>query len=395
MRAVLLRLGAAYALSAVMFAGAVLFGTKSDANDFPGTDAAILSWYERLEMRLSAAPDDVTITIGPRNVQLRRLDPDADARRNRPDFTPPPAPKPREIERKAPSFPIITRFAAAGDLAPVAILPDRPKSSPLAKVPSPSLERQFASLTAPSKPVRVAPERKTANPDNMPPPIVHVAERLRNRLSQELYGNFDLFLYISKSAEGPLAQHMYVFAKDNGSKGALALLHDWPVSTGRERMETDLNGVKMSTATPAGYYQLDPKRFYRRYTSRQWGKPMPNSMFFDWMVGGYRTGLAIHGVSDPEEVAALGERYSAGCVHLSPETAEDLFEMIRKEYRGSVPQFVYDKRAKTIGNDGKLARSGDGKLNMADGYRVLVVIENYGGQSAMTQLNVDSAPQGG
>jgi lipoprotein-anchoring transpeptidase ErfK/SrfK len=395
MRIVLLRLGAAYVLSAGMFAGAMLFGTSSDANDVPGTDAAIHSWYARLEMRLNAAPDSVTIAISPWDVPLRRLDPDEDKRKPERGFTPPPTPQPREIEPSAPSFPLITRFAEAGDLAPVAVLPDAPSPQPIAKVAPPVLERQFASAVPPLRPARIAPERKSANRADMPPPIVHVADRLRTRLSRDLYSHFDLFLYISKSDAGPLAQHMYVFAKDSAGKNALALLHDWPVSTGRERMETDIRGVKMSTATPAGYYQLDPKRFYRRYTSRQWGKPMPNSMFFDWEVGGYRTGLAIHGVSDPEEVAALGSRYSAGCVHLAPETASALFDMIRKEYRGSVPQFAYDKRHKTISNDGKLARNTKGDLSMTDGYRVLVVIENYGGQSMMTELDVDSARQGG
>jgi hypothetical protein len=69
--------------------------------------------------------------------------------------------------------------------------------------------------------------------------------------------------------------------------------------------------------------------------------------------------------------------------------------MIRKEYRGSVPQFAYDTRAKTISNDGKLARNNEGNLTMVDGYRVLVVIENYGGQSMMTQLDMDSGGQDG
>jgi serine/threonine protein kinase len=138
-----------------------------------------------------------------------------------------------------------------------------------------------------------------------------IAAHLRQKVSRDLYANFDLFLYVSKSTKGPLAQRMYVFAKTRGTD-ELTLLHDWPVSTGRESMERDNNGVLTSTATPVGYYQLDPKRFYRRYTSSQWGKPMPNSMFFDWMVRGYQTGLAIHGVSDKAEVAALGSRASGG-----------------------------------------------------------------------------------
>jgi lipoprotein-anchoring transpeptidase ErfK/SrfK len=306
----------------------------------------------------------------------------------------PPVPAPHEIEPQKPSSPLTTRFAVLDTLIPAAIAPDEPVPAPLADVKALELSGQFASL-APLKPVRIAPTLRFGNSSGMAAPIVHVADRLRNRLSRDLYANFDLFLYVSKSVDGPLAQHMYVFTKDRGEANSLSLLHDWPVSTGRERVETDIRGVRMSTATPAGYYQLDPKRFYRHYTSSQWGKPMPNSMFFDWMVGGYRTGLAIHGVSAPDEIAALGERASGGCVHLSPDAARSLFEMIQTDYRGMVPRFAYDSDTKTINNSGKLARDNKGVLRMVDGYKALVVIENYGGQDMFTQLDMDSTrPEG-
>ena len=122
---------------------------------------------------------------------------------------------------------------------------------------------------------------------------------------------------------------------------------------------------------------------------------MPNSMFFDWVVGGYRTGLAIHGVSGGDEVSSLGTRASAGCVQLSPEAARSLFELIQTNYRGKVPRFAYDTRTKTISNDGKLAREADGGIRMTDGYRALVVIENYGGQNMFTGLGVDLRPSEG
>jgi hypothetical protein len=186
---------------------------------------------------------------------------------------------------------------------------------------------------------------------------------------------------------------MFVFAKNRGKagKGELTLLHDWPVSTGRETMERDNNGVLASTATPAGYYQLDSKRFYRKYTSSQWGKPMPNSMFFNWMVRGYPTGLAIHGVTDADEVAALGMRASAGCVHLSPEAAEVLFNLVLRDYRGMAPRFAYNPETKTVSNNGKLSRDDAGALRMVEGYKALVIIENYGGQDLLSELDMDSS----
>jgi lipoprotein-anchoring transpeptidase ErfK/SrfK len=393
MRGDLVRLGTAYFLTTVLFGVALLFGTASDANDLPGSDAAIRTWFERLEMRMDPASDSFTISIGPWEAPLRRLNPDEDVRPSIGPFTPP-SPEPRAIEPQKPASPLISRFANLDTMIPVVVAPDAPSPAALANVGAPELSRQFVSRES-LKPVRIAPTLRSANSLVMTAPIVHVANRLRNRLSRELYANFDMFLYVSKSVEGPLAQHMYVFTKKSGEANSLTLLHDWPISTGREQMEIDNRGSRTSTATPTGYYQLDPKRFYRRYTSSQWGKPMPNSMFFDWMVGGYRTGLAIHGVSDADEVAALGTRASGGCVHLSPDAARSLFEMIQTNYRGMIPRFAYDTDAKTISNRGKLARDAKGELRMVEGYKALVVIENYGGQDMLTGLNMDSAnPEG-
>ena len=216
-----------------------------------------------------------------------------------------------------------------------------------------------------------------------------VAERLQASISSELYANYDLFLYVSKADKGPWSQHMYVLAKQTeGADGELALLHKWEASTGREVEEIAKNGVRMATDTPAGMYQLDPKRFHRKYTSRQWGSQMPNSMFFNWMKNGYATGLAIHGVLDEHEIAMLGQRASAGCVHLSPEDSLTLFNMVRADYKGMVPRFALDRRTMTVSNDGKLARK-NGALDMIEGYKVLVVIENFGGEDRVSTLYMD------
>src|ERR1700689_1528022 len=72
-----------------------------------------------------------------------------------------------------------------------------------------------------------------------------VEQRLTDSLSAEMRANFNLFIYFDKAEQGPLAQHMYVFEKTD--LGDLALLYDWPVSTGREAAETDPNGQPEST----------------------------------------------------------------------------------------------------------------------------------------------------
>lgn len=208
------------------------------------------------------------------------------------------------------------------------------------------------------------------------------ARRVLASMTPEMAQNFDLFLYVSKAERGPLAQRLYVFRKDAGT---LKLLYDWAASTGREQDEISPRGRHSFTSTPKGFYELDPDRMYRRYHSYSWDQDMPHAMFFNWERQGLQTGLAIHSASG-DDIAKLGKRASAGCVHLSPENAETLFNLIKSDYRGQVPRFAYNADTQTMSNSGAFAHRRDGSLKMADGYRVLVNIEDYGG-NAVTARN--------
>jgi hypothetical protein len=206
-----------------------------------------------------------------------------------------------------------------------------------------------------------------------------VLAHLTHRLTPDMVTNFDLFLYVSKSDRGPLAQRMYVFEKSKPD--GLKLAYEWAASTGREKAEVNARGRRVLTATPIGYYQLDPTRMYPRYRSASWDQDMPNTMFLDWERAGAQTGLAIHAATPPD-VAKLGSRASAGCVHLSPDHAATLYELIRTNYRGPVPRFAYNGETHTRSNRGDFMRDSGGALKMSDGYRVLVVLEDYGGEDA-------------
>lgn len=236
-------------------------------------------------------------------------------------------------------------------------------------------------------PAAIPAVSRRLEPPRLPPPgkgeVIRVEERLKDNLTQELHDDFKLFLYVSKASNGPWAQQMYVFRKK--SDGDLAFAYNWPVSTGRERMEHDSTGARMMTHTPTGYYELDPNRFFVRHTSSEWHQPMPYAMFFNWIRNGSATGLAIHGATG-RDVAKLGHRASAGCIHLSPEAARTLFNLIRAQYRGAVPRFVVDADG-TMNNDGLILRDADGRPQFARGYRVLVFIENYGGRSVIAAMD--------
>ena len=212
---------------------------------------------------------------------------------------------------------------------------------------------------------------------------MRVQDRLKNSLTSEMVQNFSLFLYVSKAEAGPWAQRMYVFQKQ--PSGDLALLYNWPVSTGREQLELNPEGHKLKTDTPAGYYQLDAHRSYEHYTSSEWGQQMPYAMFFNWVKGGNQTGLAIHAASG-DDVEKLGHRASAGCVHLSEDNARTLFAMIRSQYKGLAPRFAMDRRTGTMSNEGILLHDASGKVQMAEGYKVLVFIEDYGGENVVAAL---------
>jgi lipoprotein-anchoring transpeptidase ErfK/SrfK len=265
-----------------------------------------------------------------------------------------------------------------------------PKPAPqprVAQVAAPRNQMQIASgADASPSPADNTPGAATATP-NLPPPtsteIAQVEQRLKDNLTSEMFNNFELFLYVSKASAGPWSQRMFVFQKE--PTGDLALAYNWPVSTGREKIEFNASGQKLPSFTPSGYFELDPHRFYPHYVSGQWGEQMPHAMFFNWKKGGEDTGLAIHGAAG-DDVGLLGTRASAGCVRLPPEAARTLFALIKSKYRGLAPQFAIDRRTGTMSSDGIIVHDSSGKVQLADGYKVLVFIEDYGGENVVAAM---------
>jgi hypothetical protein len=279
------------------------------------------------------------------------------------------APVAREPDLQTPTAPVVT----PPDIAIADAAPPTPVAAPAA-LPAPVAppKPQFALAPPPPSSGAVSPGE-----------IVRVSERLKENLTREMLDNFSLFLYVSKADNGPWAQHMYVFRKE--TSGNLSMLYTWPVSTGREKVEMAANGTRQPSYTPQGYYQLDPGRMYKTHFSGQWHEPMPHAMFFNWENQGLQTGLAIHGAVGLE-IAQLGSRASAGCIRLAPQNAALLFNLIRTQYKGLAPRFAFDRRTATMSNDGVLMHDAGGNLKLADGYKVLVFVENYGGENVVAAL---------
>jgi hypothetical protein len=280
---------------------------------------------------------------------------------------------------------------------PTIIMPDLPDLPDVPDAPSPVAGQTgagegYGGSASPPLPTFTKPDTLSAL---MPPDIQQdsalgpaeraaVTAQLTQRLTPVMRNNFDLFLYVSKANKGPLAQRLYVFKKD--TSGALVMAYDWAASTGREQYEISPLGAHTRTDTPGGFYELDPGRMYRAYHSHAWDQSMPYAMFFNWENHGDQTGVAIHSAVG-DDIARLGSRASAGCVHISPAHAQLLFNMIRADYRGKAPRFAYDRTSQTMSNHGEMMRDAHGNLVMAEGYRVLVDIEDFSGAGRIAALN--------
>lgn len=259
---------------------------------------------------------------------------------------------------------------------PFIVIEPRDFAAPMIRLPQ---QTQLAQLPK----FQPSDIRLTSGTDPMAPDLQPVEARLRARVPAEVVGYFDLFLYVSKATpdKGDWAQRMFVLAKQQGQ--TYALIHDWKVSTGREEPMPSPTGKMLGTETPGGMFKLDRGRFHRDYTSRQWQSPMPFAMFFDWRIDGRPSGLAIHGTDEQGE-KDLGTRASHGCIRLATANAQTLFELITTTYRGKVPVFQINPDTGTMSTTGALVRDENGRVKMANGYKVLIFIEDYGGPSADT-----------
>jgi hypothetical protein len=202
-----------------------------------------------------------------------------------------------------------------------------------------------------------------------------VAARVSAKVPAELAPYFDTFIYVSKAERGPWAQHLYLFKK--ADDGSLTLDQDFPVSTGRERSE------QYFTATPTGLFELDVHRFIQNARSAKWNDAsMPWAMFLNYSYRTQMSGVALHAAVGRHELADIGHRASGGCVRLPFAKASLFFHRFLAEERGQVPVFTFDDARGTTNTAGQVVHDTAGNVVLADGVRVLVIIDNYGGGSA-------------
>lgn len=288
-------------------------------------------------------------------------------------FTGPVAP---QIRKPAPA-----KIVAPTIAGPKAAAPAKPK--PMAVPPAQQAKRPAAAAAPPApashtprdaRPHRARPAHALTPAAGLPARARAVAGRLQLRVPPALAPYFNLYLYVSKAAEGPWAQHLFVFHKDEA--GQLVFERSFPVSTGRERQESYF------TTTPTGLFELDPDRFFKLAHSQRWhGAPMPHAMFLDYSFRTRMSGVALHAATG-HLVSRLGTRASGGCVRLPPDLASWLFTRIKREERGQVPVLAFDDARGTTNVRGIIAKGADGEPLLAPGFRALVVISDFSGKSA-------------
>jgi lipoprotein-anchoring transpeptidase ErfK/SrfK len=307
-----------------------------------------------------------------------------------------PPPQALAVADAAPTFttPATTQPATAVQRGSVVAALNEQAKAPVAPQPTPPVATvpaqepvavQPAQLVGPSlgvTPAQSKSELRIADATPSVPLVTNdtadlanaVGLRVHDSVPSNLFKYFDVYLYVSKAAAGPWAQHMFIFHK--GADNHLVFEQTIPVSTGRERHE------KYFTSTPTGLFELDPNRFDRNHHSRRWNNaPMPWAMFLDYTINNHLAGVALH--SGIGHVPLLGQRASGGCVRLPPEMAEMLFKRFQATEAGMVPRFAFNDSHSTTRTDGTLELGADGQPVLSPGYKVLLIIQDYPGGPAL------------
>jgi lipoprotein-anchoring transpeptidase ErfK/SrfK len=271
--------------------------------------------------------------------------------------------------------PVAPKLIRVASLATTLPLPAPPSQAPApAQAVLPAPITTAAPVTAPA-PLPAPVQPPAPQVDDSALQADAVAQRVKESVPPELFSYFHTYLYVSKAAHGAWAQHMFVFHR--ADSGRMIFVDSFPVSTGREQHE------KYFTSTPTGIFELDPNRFDEHHRSHRWGgAPMPWAMFLNYTIHGHLAGIALH--SGVGHVAFLGQRASGGCVRMPPEKAEYYFKKFRAEEYGQVPVFAFD--GDTTAKDGRLVRDAAGNPEMTEGYRVLLIIQDYPGGPALVAM---------
>ena len=206
-----------------------------------------------------------------------------------------------------------------------------------------------------------------------------------------IHPSYSHAIYVNTSWSGAGMQKMWVIGRagagwrlalsDPDHWGAEPASYSWPVSTGKLWPGNNRAGL-----TPTGIFNLD-ERSQRHRTG--WGSPgMYKAVYIDLhYTSGRVSGVAMHGTTYGQ-YRRLGQPASHGCVRMTVENADRVWEMIhfpggarreQSERWGEVPRYFRSDPADSMAartgyvRDGSLLRDEAGEVLTKQGYKVLFV----------------------
>lgn len=159
----------------------------------------------------------------------------------------------------------------------------------------------------------------------------------------DVYNEFPIVIVVTKSSQSAM---VYVEGR---------AVHNFAVSTGREKWERPKSGEKYFSETPNGWYA--PQQYVRSHWSKQWDALMEYAIFFNG-------GIAIHATT-VDHFKELGTKASGGCVRAHPSDAQWFWQTSLSRKTANVPYFT---------RGGQLVVNRDGSIKRHDASGTLFVI---------------------
>ena len=226
-----------------------------------------------------------------------------------------------------------------------------PPSSSITILPtwSPSVCRPSRHVSPPSR-AQVRRLSRLFSPIRRPRNrAAFAALRLKAGLNQDMLNNFDLFLYVSKAKRGPLAQRLYVFRRKAAKTWRWSMTGPHPPGANGRKLSP--RGRRAFTATPPGYYQIDPQRMYRSYHSSIGISPCPMPCSSTGSARGGRPALPFMPPA-ARSLEKLGQPRQRRLRASVARECRDTLQSYPRGLSGTVPRFAYNPENRTTSNDG-------------------------------------------
>jgi len=139
-------------------------------------------------------------------------------------------------------------------------------------------------------------------------------------LAQDFQLGWKLILVVNRSEDPAIGQTLMIYLDGMPYRY-------WNVSTALEGKKHNKRLHKdVDVTTRLGRYTIDD--MYHSWHSREWDEDLTEMIFY----GPREVGVGFHAAQNHKADLAVGTRYSAGCTHLHPADASELYNLV-SQYR--------------------------------------------------------------